>query len=353
MYTIQPGSRTARGPRPNKSLQTLNPSWPHHPQAPHILHAGTLYLSWRVMTCCSIVSRRPCAIVLLATTIFCLHLRSIAAQKLNAKPASTDPSDAAPSSIFHGDELQSGRQDLTGDPLPAAPLPKGQAKEQEQEQEQDQDQDAVAPSSVQPNQVLGLPPTLTRTALTGGDKFRIYIHKSFGPPAVILPAFGAGLQTLNPPNHYPREWKDGAGAFGRIYGYKEADRASRETAQFLTGLLLHEDPRYQRSTSTNALRRTLHALAFTVVDKTDSGRNTFAASNFASAAAGGFVGMGILPNGYNDLTHAEQRMASEFLQIAIGNIATEFEPQWGPWAKKLRLPKILPAWWVPQHPHQP
>jgi hypothetical protein len=159
---------------------------------------------------------------------------------------------------------------------------------------------------------------------------------------------------LNSPNHYPRDWKDGAGAFGRTYGYKVADRTSRQTAQFLTDFLLHEDPRYQRSTSTSPLRRTFHALAFTVVDKTDSGRNTFAASNFAAAAAGGFVGMGILPNGYNDLTHAEQRMASEFLQIAIGNIATEFEPQWGPWAKKLRLPKILPAWWVPQqHAHQP
>jgi len=295
------------------------------------------------MTYCRIGSRRSCAFILLATTIFCLYPRSIAAQNLKAKPASTDPSDAAPSSIFHGDELQPARQDLTGDPLPDAPLPKGQA--------QGQDQNAVAPSGLQANQVLGLPPTLTRTPLTGGDKFRIFIHKSFGPPAVILPAFGAGFQMLNPPNHYPREWKDGAAAFGRIYGYKEADRTSRETAQFLTGFLLHEDPRYQRSTSTNPLRRTFHALAFTVIDKTDSGRNTLAVSNFASAAAGGFVGMGILPNGYNDVTHAEQRMASEFLQIAIGNVATEFEPQWGPLAKKLRLQKILPAWWVPQHSH--
>jgi hypothetical protein len=295
------------------------------------------------MTYCRILSWRPRAMVLLATTIFCLDSRSIAAQNSKAKSSSTDPSDAAPSSIFHRDKFQPGRQDLTGDPLPDAPLPKGQA--------QDQDQNAVAPSSVQPNQVLGLPPTLTRNPLTAGDKFRIYIHKSFGPPAVILPAFGAGFQMLNPPNHYPRDWKDGAGAFGRIYGYKEADRASRETGQFLTGLLLHEDPRYLRSTSANPLRRTLHALAFTAIDKTDSGRNTLAVSNFASAAAGGFVGMGILPNGYNDVTHAEQRMASEFLQIAIGNVATEFEPQWGPLAKKIHLQKILPAWWVPQHSH--
>jgi hypothetical protein len=288
---------------------------------------------------------RSSAIILFATAICCLHPGSIVAQALEAKPASTAHAEVASSAMFRGDRLQPTRQDLTGDSLPDAPLPAGQAPEQAR--------DPATPSGQQSNQLAVLPPTLNSTPLTGEDKLRIYIHKSFGPPAVILPAFGAGFQMLNPPSHYSREWKDGGGAFGRIYGYKVADHTSRETAHFLTGLLLHEDARYQRSTSTNALRRTFHALAFTVVDKTDSGRNTFAASNFASAAAGGFVGMGILPDGYNDLTHAEQRMASEFLQIAIGNIATEFEPQWGPWAKKIRLPKILPAWWVPQHPHQP
>jgi hypothetical protein len=297
------------------------------------------------MTYCRIRFGRSSAIILLATTIFCLHPPSVAAQDLDAKPASANQGDVAPSFIFYGDELPPARQDLTRDSLPDAPLPAGHAQEQAQ--------DPATPLAQQPNQLLALPPALTRARLTGDDKLRIYIHKTFGPPAVILPAFGTGIQMLNPPSHYPREWKDGSGAFGRIYGYKVADRTSRETAQFLTGFLLHEDPRYQRSASTNAFRRTFHALAFTVIDKTDSGRNTFAVSNFASAAAGGFVGMGILPDGYNDLTHAEQRMASEFLQIAIGNIATEFEPQWGPWAKRLRLPKILPAWWVPQHPHQP
>jgi hypothetical protein len=128
-----------------------------------------------------------------------------------------------------------------------------------------------------------------------------------------------------------------------------ADHTARNTAQFLTDVVLHEDPRYQRSTSTNPLGRTLHALSFTVFDKTDSGRTTFAFDNVASSAAGGFVGLGILPHGYNDMPHAEQHMASEFSMLAIGNILTEYEPEWGPWAKKLRVPKILPAWWVPQH----
>jgi hypothetical protein len=225
--------------------------------------------------------------------------------------------------------------------LPDAPMPQAQA--------QGQPAPSPAGSETHLNQFPVLSPGLNRTPLTFHDKFQIYAHKSFGPPAVILPAFGAGLGMLNPPSKYPKEWKDGAGAFGRNYGYRVSDRLSRETAQFLTGALLHEDPRYLRSTSSNPFARTVHALAFTIFDKTDSGRTTFAASNFASAAAGGFVGMGILPDGYNDITHAQQRMAGEFLQIGIGNLLTEFEPQWGPWAKKLRIPKLLPGWWVPEH----
>jgi hypothetical protein len=225
--------------------------------------------------------------------------------------------------------------------LPDAPMPQDQAQDQPPASGQDPETHL--------NQYPILSPKLTRSPLTFQEKFVIYAHKSFGPPAVILPALGAGLGMLNPPSKYPKDWKDGAGAFGRNYGYRLADRTSRNTAQFMTGALLHEDPRYLRSTSANPFVRTVHALAFTIFDRTDSGKTTFATSNFAAAAAGGFVGMGILPHGYNDVTHAEQHMASEFLQIGIGNVLTEFEPQWGPWAKKLRIPKILPAWWVPEH----
>jgi hypothetical protein len=242
-------------------------------------------------------------------------------------------------------ERTSSADDALVATLPDAPTP--------QTENQSRTQDRFPPAAAVPethvNQYPILPPGLTRTPLTVQDKFRIYEHKTFGPPAVILPGFGAGLGMINPPSKYPKEWKDGAAAFGRNYGYRVADHTSRNTAQFFAGAILHEDPRYLRSTSTNPFARTVHALAFTVFDKTDSGRTTFAVSNFASAAAGGFVGMGILPDGYNDVTHAEQHMASEFLQIGIGNVLTEFEPQWGPWARKLRIPKILPPWWVPKH----
>jgi len=153
----------------------------------------------------------------------------------------------------------------------------------------------------------------------------------------------------NPKSHYPREWRDGVGALARLYGDSLAMATSQRTARFLTGLALHEDPRYVRSNSKNPLLRTAHALAFTFVDKTDSGRNTIALSNFAGAAAAGSVGMAYLPHGYNDLTHVEQRMVAQLMSIAAQNIAAEFQPQWGPLVRKLRIQKILPEWWVPYH----
>jgi hypothetical protein len=192
-------------------------------------------------------------------------------------------------------------------------------------------------------------PVATSERLSFSDKFTIYAHQTFGPPALVFPAFAAGMGMANSKNHYPREWRDGDGAFGRLYGDSMASATSERTARFLTGVALHEDPRYVRSNSKNPLARTMHAVAFTFIDKTDSGRSTIAFSNFAGAAAGGFVGRAYLPHGYNDLTHAEQRMTIQFASIAIQNVAAEFQPQWGPIVRKLRIQKILPEWWVPQH----
>jgi hypothetical protein len=285
---------------------------------------------------------RLSGILLVVAALLSAHPCAVFSQDVESRSPSTLRSQDDSSSVS---DQTKNHMPLTEDAvvamLPDAPMAQDQA--------QDPSPPAPVVSATHLNQFPVLPPGLTRFPLTIHDKFNIYAHKSFGPPAVILPALGAGLGMLNPPSKYPKEWKDGAGAFGRNYGYRVADHTSRNTAQFLTGALLREDPRYLRSTSANPLARTVHALAFTIFDKTDHGRTTFAASNFASAAAGGFVGMGILPDGYNDVTHAEQRMASEFLQIGIGNVITEFEPQWGPWAKKLRIPKLLPGWWVPEH----
>ena len=236
----------------------------------------------------------------------------------------------------------------TQDHLPETPRPE-MASFSDGQEHQGSDDGSTSTSGVAPNN-FGLAPAITAPQrLSLHDKFIIYAHQTFGPPALILPAFSAAMGMANPPNRYPHDWRDGGAAFGNLYGDAIARATSVQTARFLAGAAWHEDLRYKRSTSTNPLSRTVHALVFTVVDKTDSGRNTIAVSNFAGAAAGGFVGMSYLPAGYNDITHAEQRMAMQFGTLALKNLAVEFEPQWGPLVRKLRIPKLIPEWWTPQH----
>jgi hypothetical protein len=295
--------------------------------------------AWRTMTHHQRRFGRFPGILFVVAAQFLSHSCNIFAQDSRSATVSSD----RPSSLSvrnEGDKRTVDTNVLSAGALPDAPVP--------QDTLQDQPPPSSPVSGTHLNQFPVLSPGLTRSPLTTSDKFQIYIHKTYGPPAVIFSAFGAGMQMANPKSTYPREWKDGAAAFGRNYGYAMAVHTSRNSAQLLTDVALHEDPRYLRSASTNPLGRAFHALAFTVFDKTDSGRTTLAVDNFASAAAGGFVGMGILPDGFNDVTHAEQHMASEFATLAIGNILTEYEPEWGPWAKRLRIPKIIPAWWVPQ-----
>lgn len=139
----------------------------------------------------------------------------------------------------------------------------------------------------QPGQLPSLypvvPPPITSEPPTTAEKFSIYLHQTYGPPDLILPLFAFGLGILNPKSHYPRDWKYGAGAFGKLYGDHLATITSRRTARFLTQTALHEDSRYKPSASTNPFARTFHALAFTVIDKTDGGHNTIALGNFAGA----------------------------------------------------------------------
>jgi len=188
--------------------------------------------------------------------------------------------------------------------------------------------------------------------LTTEQKFRFYAIQTFGPPAVFSPAFGAAIRMANPPSDYPKDWKDGAGAFGRLYGSTLATQTSKHTAEFLAEAAFHYDARYAPSKSDEKLARAAHAVGFVFVEKTDSGRTAFALPHFAGAAAGGSVGMADLPPGYNTLAKAGQRTGSELGQIAIRNLAQEFAPELAPIARFIRLPRIIPVWWAPIHPAQ-
>ena len=159
------------------------------------------------------------------------------------------------------------------------------------------------------------------------EKLRLFADHSFGPGAFIGPLFTAGPEMANPPACYPKQWRQGAAALGRLYGDALSFETAAQTGRFLTGAAVHEDPRYFRSTSHNPLMRTLHAIVFTALDSSDSGHTTLALSNFAGAAAAGFVGKVYLPRGYNSTSHAVRRMGIAFGTFALTNVGIEFSPE--------------------------
>lgn len=181
------------------------------------------------------------------------------------------------------------------------------------------------------------------------EKFIDYTVAAYGPRAMLASAFPAAFSMLNPPSGYPREWRQGVGAYGRIYGTKLATRTTEHTARFLASAILHEDFRYRPSSSKNGLGRFAHAIAFVFVDKSDSGGNRLALANFAGAAAGGFVQQLYLPSGYDTLGRTGRHIGFTLISYAGQNLGREFAPEISKVARKLHVPfprVPFPEWWV-------
>jgi hypothetical protein len=186
------------------------------------------------------------------------------------------------------------------------------------------------------------------------DKWMAYAIVTVGPRTLFAPFVAAGLLMANPPRGYPPAWREGVEAYSRNYGNALAPRVSKDTARFLTGALLHEDFRYRLSSSRNPLVRSFHALAFTFVDKSDSGHDRIAIANFVGAGASGFVGNLYLPAGFNNLSHAETRTGFAFGGLAAQNLLREFIPDLLHVTHKLHapFPRIpVPEWWTKLSPH--
>ena len=181
------------------------------------------------------------------------------------------------------------------------------------------------------------------------QKFMAFSVATYGPRALFDPVLGAAIRLAKPRDTYPSEWQHGIGAFGRNYGDGLARKSALETARFATSALLREDFRYRPSKAKNPMVRTAYAIGFTFVDRSDSGKSQLAVSNFAGAAASGFVGSLYMPRGFDDVSHAGTRTAFAFGEFALQNLLREFAPEIGKVAKKLHVPMTpvpIPEWWV-------
>jgi len=117
-----------------------------------------------------------------------------------------------------------------------------------------------------------------------------------------------------------------------------ASWASVQGGKFVAASILHEDPRYFTSTNRNFFARTLNAVRYAVIDRSDSGHPRPAVANLAGAFAGGFVGNAYLPDPYANASHGFSRSALALTGFVTSNLADEFRPEIHGLVRKLHLP---------------
>ena len=198
---------------------------------------------------------------------------------------------------------------------------------------------------IQPSQRPHLPGAMPTTRLNFREQTHFYMQQTYGPASFLNCTFPPVGKMAFPSKNYPKAWKDGGGAYARNYGDAFTTHVAAQTGKYLTAALVHEDPRYFAAESTNPFARTVHAIGFTLIDRSSNGRPMLAVSTIAGAFAGGFVGRAYLPHGYNDNTHALQRslglLDGEITVPVLGNtthnLIEEFTPELISLGRKLHL----------------
>jgi hypothetical protein len=191
---------------------------------------------------------------------------------------------------------------------------------------------AGSPDSPSPDTATGPPDTVTiRIAPAVGfdlaDKAGFYANRLLSFETILGPATEAATVMAVPPKGYPKEWRQGASAFGRNFGAVFGRAQTAEFSRFAVGVALREDPRYYSSTGRSIVARFAHAIGFTLIDRSDSGNDRLAFANLIGATAGGFVGNAYLPGNYTDLSHVGVRIGVQMGGFAGINLFQEFTPE--------------------------
>jgi hypothetical protein len=163
--------------------------------------------------------------------------------------------------------------------------------------------------------------------LDATGKASFYLHGLLNVGTILGPAAEAAAVMTSPPKAYPKDWRQGATAYARNFGASFGRTQTAEFGRFVVGLGLHEDPRYYPAANRNIGARIVHAIGFTLVDRSDSGHSRAAFATMVGATAGGFIGNAYLPESYTNLRHVAMRIGIQMGTFAVGNVIEEFAPE--------------------------
>jgi hypothetical protein len=156
------------------------------------------------------------------------------------------------------------------------------------------------------------------------EKFKTGALDSFDYSSFIFVGIQAGISQAS--NAYPA-FRQGAAGYGRYYWHTFADQTDENL--WVEGILpsvLHQDSRYYTLGHGGFIKRGYYAVSRTVITRTDSGRETFNASEVLGSGIAAGISSAYYPGQYRTWTKTGQRWLTNAL-LDFGTFAAkEFWP---------------------------
>lgn len=207
-----------------------------------------------------------------------------------------------------------GQTAASEDATPCQPLPQEQA--------------AAGPApAIQPNAPQsGAPvlPVAQNQQLSAHEKFKVFERYTYSPYTFAQAMFDAGMAQATGGWH---SYGGGMEGFGKRYGAALADTESGAFfGGFLFPVLLHEDPRYWRSSSHRTLPRAGYALSQALVSHDERGNRKPNLALILGVFAASGAGNAYYPREYRGFGDTMVRGANGMLSTAETNLLREFWP---------------------------
>jgi hypothetical protein len=155
------------------------------------------------------------------------------------------------------------------------------------------------------------------------DKLSFHAQSVGSPWSLAESAAYAGiLQGVNT----PKEWGQGAGAYGKRFASSLGTSAIHGVLAFGLDSTLHQDPRYFRSRDKGFWRRTAHAFRGTILTHTDRGGETLSTWRLGSDYGAAFLSNQWYPDRLNTVRLGAIQGSLHLGFDFAGNLGIEFWP---------------------------
>jgi hypothetical protein len=156
------------------------------------------------------------------------------------------------------------------------------------------------------------------------EKFKTGALDSFDYSSFIFVGIQAGIGQAS--NGYPA-FRQGAAGYGRYYWHTLADQTDENLwVEGILPMVFRQDTRYYTLGHGGIIKRGFYAVTRTVITRTDSGRETFNASEILGAGTAAGISSAYYPTQYRTWTKVGQRWLTNVL-LDFGTFAAkEFWP---------------------------